>query len=292
VRFDIERCKARTGKLEYEDLDFDAFVTDPLSPDALRCLRYMHDVEYHTVCFLRDILVTSAHRDHDIASFLTFWNFEEFWHGEALGKVLAMHGEKWGGDRIVPLRRSIRIKESLKPFMHGIGSIIAGKELAAVQMTWGAINESTAQAAYGRLAVKAGHPVLAELLKRIKMQEGRHLDFYASQAQRRLDGNTRAQKWTRFALRRFWAPVGSELAPRAECAHMVSYLFDDEDGRAAVARIDQRVDRLPGLQGLEVVKKAVASYLADPGTTGSPPPSTHRAPSPEPLTVDRQPARV
>jgi len=31
----------------------------------------MHDVESHTVCYLRDILVTRAHRDPEITSFLT-----------------------------------------------------------------------------------------------------------------------------------------------------------------------------------------------------------------------------
>ena len=34
-------------------------------------------------------------------------------------------------------------------------------------MTWGAINEWTAQAAYARLAARADHPVLTELLRRI-----------------------------------------------------------------------------------------------------------------------------
>jgi len=37
-------------KLEVDDIDFDTFRDRPLNPDALRCLRYMHDVENHTVC--------------------------------------------------------------------------------------------------------------------------------------------------------------------------------------------------------------------------------------------------
>ena len=38
----------------------------------------MHDVEYHTVCYLRDLLVTPAHRDPEVTTFLTLWNVEEY----------------------------------------------------------------------------------------------------------------------------------------------------------------------------------------------------------------------
>lgn len=40
----------------------------------------MHDVEHHTICYLRDVLVTDAHRDVEITTFLTFWVYEEHWH--------------------------------------------------------------------------------------------------------------------------------------------------------------------------------------------------------------------
>ena len=39
-----------SSRLEIEDIDFASFRERPLPPDALRCLRYMHDVESHTVC--------------------------------------------------------------------------------------------------------------------------------------------------------------------------------------------------------------------------------------------------
>ena len=51
----------------------------------LRCLRYMHDVEHHTVCYLRDLLVDPAPTTRPgMTAFLTFWACEEFWHGEAI----------------------------------------------------------------------------------------------------------------------------------------------------------------------------------------------------------------
>jgi tRNA G26 N,N-dimethylase Trm1 len=59
-REDYARSAApvRTG-----DLDFTAFRTRPLSAAGLRCLRYMCDVENHTVCYLSDLLVTPSHTE-------------------------------------------------------------------------------------------------------------------------------------------------------------------------------------------------------------------------------------
>jgi len=146
----------------------------------------MHDVEHHTVCYLRDLLLTPAHQDPEITSFLSCWVFEEMWHGEAIGQVLAAHGEEAGPPRITALRERNRRKEAFLT-MTTIGSAaFAGRAFIALHMTWGAINEWTTQAGYARLAEKAGHPTLRELLRRIMKQEGGHIDFYASEASRRL----------------------------------------------------------------------------------------------------------
>ena len=75
-------------RLDLTGVDFDEFRRHPLDEDTLRCLRYMHDVERHTVCYLRDVLVTSAHREPDLTTFMTFWVYQEHWHGEAIGQVI------------------------------------------------------------------------------------------------------------------------------------------------------------------------------------------------------------
>ena len=82
--------------MRWDDLDFDAFADDPLDADTLRVIEYMHDVELHTICYLRDLLVTPAHNDPDVTTFLSCWAYEELWHGEALGDVLAAHGRPSG----------------------------------------------------------------------------------------------------------------------------------------------------------------------------------------------------
>jgi hypothetical protein len=73
----------------------------------------MHDNEHHTVCYLRDLLVTPAPRDPDITTFLTVWSYEEMWHGQALGRVLAAHGEPSGAGRITELRRRLGARDCL-----------------------------------------------------------------------------------------------------------------------------------------------------------------------------------
>jgi hypothetical protein len=148
------------------------------------------------------------------------------------------------------------------PLVHGLGSAVVGAPYTAVHMTWGAVNEWTTQAGYARLVARARHPVLTELLRRIMRQEGRHIDFYAHQAIARLDADRRAQRLTRLALRRFWKPVGSDVMPESEVRFLVRHLFAGEGGRDVVARLDRRVDRLPGLAGLGLLRSAAARYSA------------------------------
>jgi hypothetical protein len=148
-----------------------------LAPEALRSLRYMHDVEHHTVCYLRDLLLTPAHRDPKVTSFLSCWVFEEMWHGEAIGRVLEAHGEVAGMPRVAALRERQRRRQALTTLSTIASAACAGRAFTALHMTWGAVNEWTTQAAYARLSEAAGHPTLRELLRRIMRQEGGHIDF-------------------------------------------------------------------------------------------------------------------
>jgi hypothetical protein len=258
MTFDITTYRNISAKLDLEAIDFDSFRERPLSPEALRCLRYMHDVENHTVCYLRDVLVTRAHRDPEVTTFLTLWNYEEFWHGEAIARILAAHDELAGAGRIAALRNKLPKSDKWKPLSFQLASAIT-PHLTAVHMTWGAVNEWTTQAAYARLAKLADHPTLSELLSRIMKQEGRHIDFYASQARTRLSDSRAAQRVTRWALRRFWAPVGTGVVADQEVEFLRRYLFGDDDGQAMADRIDRRVDRLPGLDGLHLLQGAVTA---------------------------------
>jgi hypothetical protein len=226
----------------------------------------MHDVEFHTVCYLRDLLLTPAHANARVTAFLNMWVYQEYWHGEALSAVLAAHGEAHGEERVSVTRAKLGARDKARPLLMALGGWLGGSDFTAVHMTWGAINEWTTQAGYSQLSQRAGNPVLSALLKRIMRQEGRHIDFYATEAEDRLAASTRAQRLTRMALRRFWAPVGSGVMPEEEVGFLADYLMGDGPGRAAASRIDRQIDRLPGLAGLRLVERATSARLSAPQT--------------------------
>jgi hypothetical protein len=253
--------RSDTDRLDLDGIDFDAFVDEPLDAGTLRCLRYMHDVEHHTVCYLRDVLVTDSHRDVEITDFLALWVYQELHHGRSIGRVLEAHGEPANRTRVGATRRSLPFRDRLLPISMVLGNAVT-RHLPAIHMTWGAVNEWTTQAAYGRLVERSGHPVLRDLLRRIMRQEGAHIAFYADQARDRLEGSRAAQRLTRLTIRRLWSPVGAGLMPRAEVRHVAHHLFGDQAGQEVAARIDRRLQGLPGLDGLTPLQDAFDRYAA------------------------------
>ena len=262
MAFDLDRYKEICGRLDYADLDLRAaFGREPLQPELLRVVRYMHDVEHHTTCYMRNLLNTKAHADPDITAFLTFWNFEEHWHGEALAEVLRAHGEPGGTPRVAAMRQRLRNRITNSPLIWlGLSSLTT--HFLAVHMTFGVINEWTTQAGYARLAALADHAVLSELLRRIKRQEGRHIDYYLTQARRYLGAGSGAQRTARLILRTLWRPVGATVMPEPETAHVIRTLFGGDQGRDVAARIDRRIDNLPGLGGMDLIGGVLRRYAA------------------------------
>lgn len=257
MAFDIDRFTRDSVRVHWEDLDLTAFQRRPLTSETLRTLRYMCDIEYHTVCYLRDMLVTPSRRESDVNAFMTTWNREEFWHGEALAEILQLHGVTVSYDELKAKRIKLGWREKLAPVKQAVLGNIVGRDFVAVHMIWGAVNEWSAAAAYKRLAALDGHPELAVLLHRIAAQEARHVAFYATQAQARLDASERARRFARMALQRVWAPVGSGISADSEVTHVMRHLFAGAEGRKEVQAIDRHVAKLPGMDGLTIVADAM-----------------------------------
>jgi len=245
---DAETYVPRSQALDLSDIPWDDVPRHPLPPEAVRTLRYMQDIESHTIIYLRELLGTRAIDDPDVAAFLACWFYEETHHGLALARFL----EAAGHDVVARTR-------SYRPFLQRFEERAIGvtarlwPDFIAVHMTWGAINELTTLVGYQRLAATAGHPVLTSLLERIVRDESRHFAFYYGQAQRRL-ARPGASRVARFLVDRFWAPVGTGVQPPEETRALARYLLSGADGLAAARRIDTTIRKLPGFAGAKLIE--------------------------------------
>lgn len=248
--FDLDAWVARSGALDLEAIAWDDVARHPLPPGVVRTLRYMQDIESHTIIYLRSLLATRAIDDPEVATFLACWLHEETFHGMALARFLEA-----AGYRVDPRPRG-RSRESLPKRLEAAATAWLSRawpDFCAVHMTWGAINELTTLTGYRRLMAVAGHPVLADLLGRITRDESRHFFFYYRQAERRLSRPAVARV-TRALVDRFWAPVGSGVQPRAELDFLGQYLFSGPEGRAAARKVDDTIRRLPGFASVKLLE--------------------------------------
>ncbi len=107
-------------------------------------------------------------------------------------------------------------------------------------------------------------------------QEGRHIDFYRQTAIEHLDGSPAAQRTTRTLVRLLWNPVGSKVMRVEETQHLVGTLFSGPAGREVAERIDRRIDRLPGLDGLGLMRQTMRDYGARRERSSMPQPSARQ----------------
>jgi hypothetical protein len=263
--FDLDAWVARSRAVDLSAIDWAAVPRHPLSAEAARTLRYMQDIESHTIIYTRSLLATRAIDDPEVATFLACWLYEETFHGLALARFLEAAGHPVG-DRARP-RGSESFPQWLEARMTALLSR-AWPDFCAVHMTWGAINELTTLTAYRRLIAVEPHPVLRDLLERIALDESRHFFFYYRQAERRMQRRAVARV-ARLIVDRFWAPVGSGVQPDAELVFMARYLFGDDEGRQAARRVDDTIRRLPGFDRVGLLEAWMNRYaMANTGRGG------------------------
>ncbi len=248
--FDLDAWVVRSKAIDLSAIDWAAVPRYAVSPETARTLRYMQDIESHTIVYTRSLLATRAIDDPEVATFLACWLYEETFHGLALARFLEAAGHPVG-ERPRP-----RGRETFPQWLEARGIALLSRmwpDFCAVHMTWGAINELTTLTAYRRLLAIANHPVLSDLLERIMLDESRHFFFYYRQAERRMQRRAVARV-ARLIVDRFWAPVGSGVQPDTELLFMARYLFDDVEGRAAARRVDDSIRRLPGFAAVGLLE--------------------------------------
>jgi Fatty acid desaturase len=252
---EITRYLAVSGRIETNDLDWELAREAGLTDDERFALTYFADIESQTIRYLRTLLQMKIALEPDIAAFLTTWSYEEFFHGQALAKLLEVTGNTFDNDRVMKVSRRARFNERLEALAGPILSTLFRNHFAGVYMSFGAIQEITTLRGYESLQAATRNPVLRTLCERIAKQERRHFAWYFNHAREELARSPRSRFLARTLLQFNWVPVGAGVKTEAEVRRLFTILFPAEHGNRLVQDVDSKIGSLPGLDGIRLMRK-------------------------------------
>lgn len=261
---EIEKYLNHSSKIETEDLDWSEANRYGLNESERFILTYFSDIESQTIIYLRDLLHTDIVLEPETLAFLTMWNYEEYFHGEALSRLMAECGSPLEKDRTARVRKAAQFSERLEAFVAGLVSKVFRRQFPAVFMTWGALNEITTLHGYEQLEDQTQNPILKTLCQRIAKQERRHFAWYFNSARDRLKASRGTQRLVRLLLKHFWSPVGAGVKSEEEVARLTRLIFPQEKADLIAREIDQTLSDLPGLSGLSLMTDYMKKALARP----------------------------
>jgi hypothetical protein len=250
---DIAQHIAVSQKVSFDDLDWDMARSAGLTKQEIDSLLYFADIESQTVYYFLEVAKLQVARDPELLTFLTMWNYEEYFHSHALTRLLVECGVQVDGatERSTKVRSGARFKAKFEDFVQTMLAKLMPRTFVALWMFWGALQECLTTQAYEELAKNTRNPVLAELCRRIAKQERRHFAYYFGQARTKLDGRPRAQSFIRWIAGKFYAPVGGGVKTDEEGARLVAELFPGDKIFEVMSYIEKRMAQLPGMDGLD-----------------------------------------
>lgn len=92
TQFDIDKYLRNIKPLDLNQFNWEEVARHPLKPEEARILVYMRDIEAHTPWYQGNLLLTRAADDPEATAFLMNWGFQEYRHGEVLGRFLGEAG--------------------------------------------------------------------------------------------------------------------------------------------------------------------------------------------------------
>ena len=243
--------------------DVSAYVRQPFGPmretltglgavlpaDLAETLRYVQRRAQGTGSWLSHVLVTATHKDARITAFLSTWAYELHWFGDALTALA-------GAGPVPAIRRGVaaKIRDRFGPLREAIVANLHGRALTGVQMTERLVDGWIVDAMLERAQHLVPAAVAADL-DRIREGIARQGRFFAESATDALSHSHAAQVLARRRLAMRTWPIGADKEPAAATAHAIQTLFGPD--RTWAAAIDARIDALPGLAGLNIVRRAV-----------------------------------
>jgi hypothetical protein len=182
--FDLEKYLVNSRKVDLSEFDLSKAGQYPLSPDEIRCLEYMMDVESSTIVYLRAVLRTCIIDDPEAVAFLSCWAYEEYFHGRTIRAFLKASGVNVAADRYVRVKSDATLRERLEEMGASLMCHLT-RHFHAAYLTWGAIQELTTLEGYGVLAARTANPLLRSILERIIKDERRHFPSTTTRPWRR-----------------------------------------------------------------------------------------------------------
>jgi rubrerythrin len=257
---DIAQHIAVSQRVDIEDLDWDLARKHGLTELEVSSLKFFADIESQTVYYFLEVAKLQVARDPELLTFLTMWNYEEYFHSHAITRLMQECGVpvETATERSSRIRAGARFRAKFEDFAQTLLSKLVPKRFVALWMFWGALQECLTTQAYEEVIRTTQNPVLAEMFRRIAKQERRHFAYYFNQARDRLADSKSAQRFCRAIVRRYYAPVGSGVKSPAQAAGLVAGLFPGERIFEVMSYIEKRMAQLPGMAGLDACTRWAA----------------------------------
>ena len=246
----IEKHINHSHPVLFQDLDWDKAAAFGLTEGEITILKYIADVEGQTPYYMREVLATKVAEDAASMTFLTIWNYEEFFHCHAVGKFLAACGIDLETERRAEVRTSAQFAAKAEAAFQWVLARVMPSTFNALYLAWAASQEYLTRLAYEEVAATTKNPVLRTLCLRIAKQERRHFAWYYNCAKEELAKSTVSQKVVRFLFKNFWSPVGVGVKSKEQALELVSSLFPGHRLNVAMDSVDAKITALPGLEGL------------------------------------------
>src|SRR4051812_5572409 len=173
---DILQHIAVSERVDIEDLDWELARKHGLSDREVESLKFFADIESQTVYYFLEVAKLQVARDPELLTFLTMWNYEEYFHSHAITRLMVECGVKLESatERSSNVRKNARLKAKLEDFAQTMMAKVTPQRFVALWMFWGALQECLTMQAYEAVIRDTKNPVLEEMFRRIAKQERRH----------------------------------------------------------------------------------------------------------------------
>ena len=177
---DIATHIAVSDRVDIDDLDWQLARAHGLSEREVESLKFFADIESQTVYYFLEVAKLQVARDPEILTFLTMWNYEEYFHSHAITRLMQECGVEIedATERRTKVRARARYKARFEDFLQQMMAKAMPKHFVSLWMFWGALQECLTMQAYEEIIRTTQNPVLAVLFRRIAKQERRHFAYF------------------------------------------------------------------------------------------------------------------